>query len=168
MMQGPILTTLFTTISKIILVKKHSFIKILKKVISLEIILFFKGCVFFFEPFHSQVSIDLFERMDDNSVVFGWGVDEYQTIRMGSNNSVITQPADYAANLSTLCNFNSVIKQKNHSSNTTIEENKHTVCFVMSDGDNLQWLLNWFITDPRWLGNINRGKKILDGQSTLP
>jgi len=119
----------------------------------------FSKAAYFFEPFHSQVSIDLFERMDDNSVVFGWGVDEYQTIRMGSNNSVITQPADYAANLSTLCNFNSVIKQKNHSSNTTIEENKHTVCFVMSDGDNLQWLLNWFITDSRWFGNTNRGKE---------
>ena len=34
----------------------------------------------------------------------------------------------------------------------------HTVCFVMSDGDNIQWLLNWFITDIRWFGNNNRGQ----------
>ena len=28
----------------------------------------------------------------------------------------------------------------------------------MSDGDNIQWLLNWFITDRRWFGSNNRGQ----------
>ena len=28
----------------------------------------------------------------------------------------------------------------------------------MSDGDNIQWLLNWFITDTRWFGNNKRGQ----------
>ncbi len=28
----------------------------------------------------------------------------------------------------------------------------------MTDGDNIQWLLNWFTTDQRWFGSNNRGQ----------
>ena len=47
---------------------------------------------------------------------------------------------------------------RTHESNTKNIDSVHTVCFVMSDGDNIQWLLNWFITDNRWFGNNNRGQ----------
>eukprot|EP00041_Stephanoeca_diplocostata_P006420 m.83693 g.83693 ORF g.83693 m.83693 type:complete len:201 (-) comp16351_c0_seq9:3877-4479(-) len=33
----------------------------------------------------------------------------------------------------------------------------HTVCFVMSDGDNLQWLLGPWATDPSWFASPQRG-----------
>ena len=65
---------------------------------------------------------------------------------------------NYAYNLSLLTNLNSTISQKNHESYTENIDSVHTVCFLMSDGDNIQWLLNWFITDSRWFGNNNRGQ----------
>lgn len=34
---------------------------------------------------------------------------------------------------------------------------KHTVAFVMSDGDNLQWILGPWTTDERWWGATERG-----------
>ena len=34
----------------------------------------------------------------------------------------------------------------------------YTQLFVMTDGDNIQWLLNWFLTDERWFGSNNRGQ----------
>eukprot|EP00494_Astrolonche_serrata_P030486 UN30754 len=34
----------------------------------------------------------------------------------------------------------------------------HTLTFVMTDGDNLQWLHHGFTTDERWYGSANRGK----------
>ena len=118
----------------------------------------FSKAPYFFESPHHPITNSILSNMDENSILLGWGDDEYQTISMASSNSIMTHPADYAANLSVLTNFNSEISQKNH--NIDIEENdsSHYVCFVMSDGDNIQWLLNWFITDNRWFGNTNRGK----------
>jgi hypothetical protein len=36
--------------------------------------------------------------------------------------------------------------------------NVHTVCFVMTDGDNVQWLLNDFATTPQWWTSPDRGR----------
>ena len=36
-------------------------------------------------------------------------------------------------------------------------DKKHTVAFVMSDGDNLQWILGPWTTDERWWGASERG-----------
>lgn len=37
------------------------------------------------------------------------------------------------------------------------QENVHTVCFLMTDGDNIQWLLSGFEVD-NWYGSPYRGK----------
>ncbi len=118
----------------------------------------FSKAPYFFESPHHPITNSILSNMDENSVLLGWGDDEYQTISMASSNSIMTHPADYAANLSVLTNFNSEINQKNHTLNIDENDSSHYVCFVMSDGDNIQWLLNWFITDNRWFGNSNRGK----------
>jgi hypothetical protein len=34
----------------------------------------------------------------------------------------------------------------------------HTVCFLMTDGDNIQWLLNNFVTDAAWWNATARGQ----------
>ncbi len=41
--------------------------------------------------------------------------------------------------------------------NTPTDPNKHYVAFVMSDGDNVQWLTNDFARSTRWFGSPNRG-----------
>ncbi len=33
----------------------------------------------------------------------------------------------------------------------------HTACFLMSDGDNVQWILDGFATNPSWFGSPDRG-----------
>ena len=118
----------------------------------------FTNSLHFFEEIHSQLVDTIFNNMQKNSFLLGWGNDEYQTVSKSSRYSISVLPADYAYNLSLLTNLNSTIYQKSHELNTEHIDSVHTVCFVMSDGDNIQWLLNWFITDDRWFGNNNRGQ----------
>ena len=118
----------------------------------------FTNSLHFFEDIHSELVDTIFNNMQTNSFLLGWGKDEYQTINKSSNNSISVLPADYSYNLSLLTNMNSTISQKTHETYTKNIDSVHTVCFVMSDGDNIQWLLNWFITDTRWFGNNNRGQ----------
>ena len=118
----------------------------------------FTNSLHFFEDIHSELVDTVFNNMETNSFLLGWGNDEYQTVNKSSNYSISVLPADYSYNLSLLTNMNSTIFQKNHETHTKNIDSVHTVCFVMSDGDNIQWLLNWFITDSRWFGNNNRGQ----------
>jgi len=118
----------------------------------------FSQAYHFYDDIHSVFVDTVFSNMNSNSILLGWGDDEYQTVHKSSKYSINVLPSDYAYNLSVLTNFNQEIKQKNHEIFTENQENTHTVCFVMSDGDNIQWLLNWFYTDQRWFGSQNRGK----------
>ena len=118
----------------------------------------FTNSLHFYEDIHSQFIDTVFSKMENNSFLLGWGEDEYQTVHKSSNYSISVLPADYAYNLSFLTNFDVSLTQKNHEIETETIDNVHTVCFLMSDGDNIQWLLNWFITDERWFGNNNRGQ----------
>ena len=118
----------------------------------------FTNSLHFFEDIHSELVDTVFNNMETNSFLLGWGNDEYQTVNKSSNYSISVLPADYSYNLSLLTNMNSTISQKTHETYTKNMDSVHTVCFVMSDGDNIQWLLNWFITDIRWFGNNNRGQ----------
>ena len=117
----------------------------------------FTNSLHFFDNIHSELVDTIFNSMQTNSFLLGWGNDEYQTVNKSSNHSISVLPADYSYNLSLLTNMNSNISQKSHEIETKTIDSVHTVCFVMSDGDNIQWLLNWFITDNRWFGNNKRG-----------
>tara|TARA_B100000575_G_scaffold294599_1_gene311985 strand:+ start:5735 stop:7573 length:1839 start_codon:yes stop_codon:yes gene_type:complete len=118
----------------------------------------FTNSLHFYKDIHSQFVDTVFSKMENNGFLLGWGEDEYQTVYKASNYSISVLPADYAYNLSFLTNFDITLTQKNHEIETQTIDEVHTVCFLMSDGDNIQWLLNWFITDERWFGNNNRGQ----------
>jgi hypothetical protein len=49
------------------------------------------------------------------------------------------------------------VTQHNQSADTNIIANTHTVCFMMTDGDNIQWLTNNFATYTGWYASPNRG-----------
>lgn len=118
----------------------------------------FSNSINFFDTLRSDLTTNLFSRMKPNSALLGFSeYDEYQTIKKATNNMIITQMADYAVNLSTLSNISIDISQKYQESSYEEFDDVHTVCFVMTDGDNIQWLLNWFATDERWFGSNNRG-----------
>ena len=118
----------------------------------------FTNSIQFYDDIHSSFTESAFNLMQNNSMLLGWGADEYQTVNKASSKGIGVLPSDYAYNLSVLTNFNQSISQNEHNTYTETINDTHTVCFVMSDGDNIQWLLNWFFTDQRWFGNQNRGQ----------
>ena len=119
----------------------------------------FSNAFYFYDDIHGDITKRAFGRMNSNSVLFGWGDDEYQTIRKASEYGIGVHPADWAFNLSTLTNLNATIAQKIPVFRDTVTiPNTHTVCFLMSDGDNIQWMLNLFADDTRWFGSANRGQ----------
>jgi len=120
----------------------------------------------FYDDIHSPTTENAFSRMTSNSILNGWGDDEYQTIAKASQYSIGVHPADWGFNISTLTNFNAETVQLVSTDAPQTQENTHTVCFLMSDGDNVQWMLNLFAEDSRWFGSENRG--LMDIGWTIP
>ncbi|UVI31083.1 GxGYxYP domain-containing protein [Paenibacillus spongiae] len=101
------------------------------------------------------------EDADDDSVLLGWGDasrGEEGFIMPSSEAGVFTLPADHAFNLSVLSGFTLKGLQQKQADPVTVEDNVHYVSFVMSDGDNIQWMLNDLGQKGKpWFGNENRG-----------
>ena len=112
----------------------------------------------FYSDINSALTESAFSRLDDNAVVFGWGDDEHETVAKASEHSVMIGPADWATEIPTLMNFEVSLSQNNQIDSISSDQNVHTVCFLMSDGDNMQWGLGDFSTDQRWFGSPNKGK----------
>ncbi|MHB9143321.1 MAG: PA14 domain-containing protein, partial [Paludibacter sp.] len=75
-----------------------------------------------------------------------------------SKKSMLIHPSDFSPNLSTLTNIPVVIpKQKDPVTPYKVVPNVHTVCFVMSDGDNVQWLSGASDNTNTW-ANPNRAR----------
>ncbi len=94
--------------------------------------------------------------------VLGWGdaaQGEDQFIRPGSENSLFTVPADHAWNLSVFSGVKAdSLYQRTHTETLPAIDSVHTVTFVMSDGDNIQWIMNDFTVNENWFGNPLRGQ----------
>ena len=118
----------------------------------------FSKSIFFYEEINSAITNKIFSLSKINTVLLGWGDNEFNLITRTSQNSIIVIPADWALNLSTLSNIGVETRQRSHITKTKAIENVHTVCFLMSDGDNIQWVLNKFSTNDRWYGNKFRNK----------
>ncbi len=113
--------------------------------------------------FFADVPGPLFTRVLNRSPVggalLGWGNDEFKLVSESSRHGFWVHAADWSLNLSTLTNFSADLKQKTVADTAFVSrENVHTVCFLMTDGDNIQWLLNDFATNPQWYGSPLRGQ----------
>ncbi|MHB1685856.1 MAG: GxGYxYP domain-containing protein [Ignavibacteriaceae bacterium] len=113
---------------------------------------------YFFDGITGSLTNQVFSQMKPNSALLGWGTDEFQLVQNSSKSSIIVHAADFAMDLSTLSNFGADTKQSIYVTNPDTIKNVHTVCFLMTDGDNVQWLLNDFSTSSRWYGSADRGK----------
>ena len=113
---------------------------------------------FFYDSFSGSMTTQVFSRMNPNAELFGWGSDEYQLVQTASQKSIIVNAADFAQNLSVLSNFGVETKQAKYVTDPEVKENVHTVCFLMTDGDNIQWMLGDFSKSTKWYGSPNRGK----------
>ena len=99
--------------------------------------------------------------LNDGATVYGWNatLGEYDTVMSFAKLNACLVPADHAYNISTLSSFDlDSIMQSTKSLSERYSERKHTACFVMSDGDNIQWLLNKYMTDEKWYASRHRGK----------
>ena len=83
----------------------------------------------------------VYDRMNPCAVYFGWGAGEYQTVEQISQRSAMIHPSDWSPNLSALSNVPVKLpRQKVQPTEYEVVPNVHTVCFVITDGDNIQWL----------------------------
>lgn len=83
----------------------------------------------------------VYDRMNPSAVYFGWGAGEYNTVEQLSMHSSMIHPSDWSPNLSALSNVPVKLpRQKPEPEEFKVVPNVHTVCFVISDGDNIQWL----------------------------
>jgi len=101
-----------------------------------------------------------------NGVAFGWGP-EADYVSTLSKNAIYVHASDYCTDLAELSNLH-VLSSMDRVQRAQLPvplsppplhggARVHTVAFLMSDGDNLQWLLGPWGTDPRWFGAYNRG-----------
>jgi hypothetical protein len=91
--------------------------------------------------------------------VFGWADSEVDLFNQASQNNQQVVASNYSWSTSTTSNWKVPIQQQKYHTpgNVTTKTGKHYVAFVMSDGDNAQWLTNGFPTDPKWFGSPYRG-----------
>lgn len=88
---------------------------------------------------------DVCRYLTTNAALFGWLKDkEQELVKEASKQNVFVHAADFAKNLSALSNYGVTSQQKGHYTNPETKQNMHTVCFLMSDGDNFQYLLGDF------------------------
>ena len=115
----------------------------------------------FYNGHNSSEHRQKYSFLEDNGIVFGYNntLGEYDTVASFSAENLQMIPSDHAYNLSTLSSFKTaVLEQKTKDVSEETSKKVHTVCIILSDGDNVQWLTNDFSTSNKWWANSYRGK----------
>ena len=109
----------------------------------------------------SALANSVWGSMEPPFVMLGWGPDELQTVAAVSRAGGGVVASNWASNLDVLSSFDVPrLSQRGAKAAPPREAPAapvHTVCFLMSDGDNVQFLLGGFATDSRWFGSPARG-----------
>ncbi|MGI6392201.1 MAG: GxGYxYP domain-containing protein [Candidatus Izemoplasmatales bacterium] len=108
-----------------------------------------------------NIKEEIYNWSTTNAPVFGWTKNEVNFVSANSLLSKITIAADWSTNLSFYSSLEreNSIKQINHQKDEIQAENgKHYVAIVMSDGDNVQWMINSFATSKLFYGSQYRGE----------
>ncbi|WP_405067973.1 GxGYxYP family putative glycoside hydrolase [Kribbella sp. NBC_01510] len=121
------------------------------------------GTLAFFDG-NSDFRAEVVNALDDDATVIGWGDasnGEDAFIGVNSTAGVKALPADHARNLSVLSGIREDrLSQRGGGGGRAPEPdpNAHYVTFLITDGDNIQWMLGDFPTDKRWFGSPRRGE----------
>ncbi|MDV4149574.1 GxGYxYP family putative glycoside hydrolase [Clostridium sp. AL.422] len=99
----------------------------------------------------------VFKSMENTPRALGWGPDEYNNVSIASKYGVDVIAADWSYNLSVLSSFPTTAQTQKSNKEIPKETNVHYVTFIMSDGDNQQWLLGSNYSSEKWFGSKNRG-----------
>ncbi|MEV0289438.1 MULTISPECIES: GxGYxYP domain-containing protein [unclassified Kribbella] len=121
------------------------------------------GTLAFFDG-NSDFRAEVVGALDDDATVIGWGdaaQGEDKFIGPNSDAGAKAIPADHARNLSVLSGIREDRLSQGGGGGGRVPEpdpNAHYVTFLITDGDNIQWMLGDFPTDKRWFGSPLRGQ----------
>ncbi|EGD74085.1 hypothetical protein PTSG_05777 [Salpingoeca rosetta] len=104
----------------------------------------------------------------NNGFALGWGPEEQYVTTLGDYGMYV-HASDWAMDVGVLSNLHvhsnvapkaslHMNQRHQHQRTSPAAKQSHTVSFLMSDGDNIQWLLNNWATAPQWFGSPDRGK----------
>ena len=117
-----------------------------------------KSLVFYEDNINdSSFRESIFKSMDDNSHCLGWGPDEHTNVTIASKYGIDVTAADWSYNLSVLSSYPSTPQKQKQDTNFKGEDGVHYVTFIMSDGDNQQWMLGSNYSAKNWFGSNYRG-----------
>ncbi|MDB2076072.1 MULTISPECIES: GxGYxYP domain-containing protein [Bacillota] len=117
-----------------------------------------KSLVFYEDNINdSSFRESIFKSMDDNGHCLGWGPDEHTNVTIASKYGIDVTAADWSYNLSVLSSYPSTLQKQKQDTNFKGEDGVHYVTFIMSDGDNQQWMLGSNYSAKNWFGSNYRG-----------
>lgn len=105
----------------------------------------------------SSLRETIFKSMDDNGHCLGWGPDEHTNVTIASQCGIDMVAADWSYNISVLSSYPSTPQKQKENTDFKEEDGVHYVTFIMSDGDNQQWMLGSNYSSKNWYGSPYRG-----------
>lgn len=116
--------------------------------------------------YDTGVAAKVYAALRANAATFGWGSSEFGLVRAASAAAGFVHASDFAQNLATLSSYALLALSQRRAAAPDGPDPPvaaapvHTVAFVMTDGDNLQWLLSdtGFSTSGRWYNSTQRGR----------
>ena len=91
------------------------------------------------------------------SLVYGYGPEEMAWVRDLSKSQCAGIPSDWCLNLSVITRLPAEVSDRPHNYPEPVKNGQRVVCFVMSDGDNIQWLLGGFVNSTGFWASRHRG-----------
>lgn len=116
----------------------------------------------FYEPDPNQAQ-EWISTMGPIPMVFGWGEDEHTHVRRASRAGGVVIPSDWCWNLSAYPHLPSKTPVtrpdlKHRSDLGPLQPGERVAAFIVSDGDNIQWLMNRFAQSSGFWASPHRGK----------
>jgi hypothetical protein len=112
--------------------------------------------VFVFSGGDGEARSELVRAFGPEALVFGWGGDEHGWVRDLSRANASGVAADWSANLSALQGLPAPLRRPRPPGPPAGGDGRR-VAFVMSDGDNIQWLGGGFVDHPHFWASPLRG-----------
>jgi hypothetical protein len=121
------------------------------------------GVPVFFDGASTPLRRSFLREMPADGMLLGWPLyDELSFTEENSRYDKSLAAANWSFNLALLSSFRDAkrwpMSQAVSSRPTGVETNVHYVTFIFTDGDNVQWFQNAFLTSTNWWGSPSRGQ----------
>ena len=113
---------------------------------------------FTFSEENSRRRIRSINRLGDSPIVLGWGADERSLVQDASKAGGAVIAADWSVNLSALQHLHVELTDPPLSPPVEVHQGERVIAFVISDGDNIQWVGGSFIDRTGFWASPRRGE----------